>query len=185
MACPIAITKFVGTVSLGLLTGLSYSVANIAIPSLKLLPTASQASRSLRDVKRRTRKHTFQLASVSSGCFLFAWMISSKRRKHPYLLWVCVTSILGSFGVDFWFYRKKGLASWSGMVVHDVGVPALKKRKTSTKEEDVVVVETEGEVNGEIVERDMERECKLQRVRTWCSGVALTMSIVGLWGDRA
>jgi autophagy-related protein 33 len=112
-------------------------------------------------------------------------MISSKRRKHPYLLWVCVTSILGSFGVDFWFYRKKGLASWSGMVAHDVGVPAMKKWKTSTKEEDVVVVETEGEVNGEIVERDMERECKLQRVRTWCSGVALTMSIVGLWGDRA
>lgn len=64
------------------------------------------------------------------------------------------------------------------MVVHDVGVPAVKK------EEDLVV-ETEGEVNGEIVERDMERERKLQRLRTWCSGVALSMSIVGLWGDRA
>jgi len=185
MACPIAITKFVGTVSLGLLTGLSYSVVNIAIPCLKLLPTASQASRSLRDVKCRTRKHAFHLANVSSGCFLFAWMISSKRRKHPYLLWVCVTSILSSFGVDFWFYRDKGLVGWSRMIVHDLGVPAVKKWKTSTKEDDLVVVETEGEVNGEIVERDMERECKLQRLRIWCSGVAFAMSIVGLWGDSA
>jgi len=71
------------------------------------------------------------------------------------------------------------------MIVHDLGVPAVKKWKTSTKEDDLVVVETEGEVNGEIVERDMERECKLQRLRIWCSGVAFAMSIVGLWGDSA
>ncbi|KAL1967731.1 hypothetical protein VTN77DRAFT_2988 [Rasamsonia byssochlamydoides] len=190
MACPITVTKFVGTVSLGLLTGLSYSMATVTIPSLRLLPTASQATRALKDAKRRARKHALRLANLANSCLLFAWLVSPRRRKHPYLIWVCLSSTLGSFGVDFWFNRDKGLAAWSRTLIEDIDVPFLTlKQKTAAtptkKDEDLVVVEAETDVNGESVERDMERERKLQRARTWFSGAALAMGIVGLWGDGA
>ncbi|KAL1851252.1 hypothetical protein Plec18167_005266 [Paecilomyces lecythidis] len=186
MACPITVTKFVGTVSLGLLTGLSYSTATVTIPALKLLPTATYATRALREVKRRTRKHALQLSNLTNGCILFAYCLSSKRRKHPYLIWMVLTSSIGSFGVDFLFNRSKGFVGWTQMVVEDLGLPALAgKKKTTKKEEDLVVVEPATEVNGEIVEQEMEQERKLQRARAWLSGLALAMGIVGLWGDGA
>ncbi|KAL2003854.1 hypothetical protein VTN02DRAFT_1876 [Thermoascus thermophilus] len=191
MPCPITITKFVGTVSLGLMTGLSYSVANVTIPSLKLLPTAAHASRSLKEAKRRARKRALQLSNLTNTCILFAWFVSPKRRKHPYLIWMVITSTIGSFGMDFWFNREKGAIGWGKMVVQDLCTCPGKKGKTPTTtpatSEDLVVVESEdGEVvNGETVERDMERERRLQRARAWFSGIALTMGIVGLWGDGA
>ncbi|KAL1987211.1 hypothetical protein VTN96DRAFT_4543 [Rasamsonia emersonii] len=190
MVCPITVTKFVGTVSLGLLTGLSYSMATVTIPSLRLLPTASHASRALKDAKRRSRKHALRLANLTNTCLLFAWLVSPRRRKHPYLIWVCLSSTLGAFGVDFWFNRDKGLAAWARTLIEDVDVPflTLKKKTAATptkKDEDLVVVEAESDVNGERVERDMEQERKLQRARAWFSGVALAMGIVGLWGDGA
>ncbi|CRK32965.1 hypothetical protein BN1708_019162, partial [Verticillium longisporum] len=37
--------KFVGTVSLGLLTGLSYSLSAVTVPSILALPSASDAVR--------------------------------------------------------------------------------------------------------------------------------------------
>ncbi|KAJ9302829.1 hypothetical protein DTO271G3_203 [Paecilomyces variotii] len=187
MACPITVTKFVGTVSLGLLTGLSYSTASITIPSLRLLPTAPDATRALREVKRRTRKHALQLSNLTNGCILFAYCLSSKRRKHPYLIWMVLTSSIGSFGVDFLFNRSKGFVGWAQMVVEDLGLPVLagKKKTTTKKEDDLVVVEPALEVNGETVEQEMEQERKLQRARAWLSGLALAMGIVGLWGDGA
>jgi autophagy-related protein 33 len=49
----------------------------------------------------------------------------------------------------------------------------------------LVVVESETDVNGESVQRDMNSERKLQCIRAWFSGAALAMGIVGLWGDGA
>jgi autophagy-related protein 33 len=158
-------------------------MATITVPALKNLPTASHASHALKDVKRRTRKHALRLAQLASGCFLFAWVISSKRRKHPYLVWVSVSSILGSFGVDFWFHRDQGLMGWSQLVIQDVGIPTMRKKSIVRKEDDLVVVGAEQVVNGESVERDMNHERRLQQVRAWLSGAALTMGIIGLWGD--
>ncbi|KAL1974515.1 hypothetical protein VTN31DRAFT_4719 [Thermomyces dupontii] len=189
MLCPIRITKFVGTVSLGLLTGLSYSMANIVIPSLKALPTAANGTRALKALKRSSRKHALRLANLSTGCLLFAWLVAPKRAKHPYLLWVSITSTLGAFGVDYWFNRQLGLKGWACGVLGDLDVPSLGLRKQPSqspkKDEDLVVVEAESDVNGEMVEQDMDQERKLHSVRTWLSGAALTMAIVGLWGDRA
>ncbi|KAL2219967.1 hypothetical protein M432DRAFT_544178 [Thermoascus aurantiacus ATCC 26904] len=193
MPCPITITKFVGTVSLGLLTGLSYSVATVTIPSLKLLPTASHASLALKEVKRRARKHALHLSNLTNACILFAWTVSPRRKKHPYLIWMVLTSTIGSFGMDFLYNREKGVVGWGKMVVQDLCLCAAKKLKTAAtattkKDEDLVVVESEeGEevVNGESVEQDMDRERRLQRARAWFSGVALAMGVVGLWGDGA
>ncbi|EEA28987.1 hypothetical protein TMatcc_002656 [Talaromyces marneffei ATCC 18224] len=191
MPCPITVTKFIGTVSLGLLTGVSYSTAAIAIPTLRALPTASHAGRALKDVKRRSRKHAFRLSSITSSCLFFAWFVASRRKKHPYLIWVSLTSAISSWGVDFWYNRELGLGGWLRSVVEDIDFPSLTLKKTpsgasspsSKKDDDLVVVEED--FNGETVEHDMAREQSHQIVRSWLAGAALSMAIVGLWGDGA
>ncbi|EAW12648.1 uncharacterized protein ACLA_010740 [Aspergillus clavatus NRRL 1] len=183
MACPITVTKFVGTVSLGILTGLSYSASAVTIPALSLLPTSANASRALNEVKRLNRKHGLRLANLANGCLLFAYSISPRHRKHPYLVWMCVASVVGSYGMDFWFHRQQGLKAWACSVLQDTGCMAL-AGKAAKKDEDLVVVETEESVNGESVREELARERRLQRARAVFSGIALSMGIVGLWGDR-
>ena len=207
MPCPITVTKFVGTVSLGLLTvspcplmipdpaieqialiptqGLSYSASNITIPSLKLLPTSVNAVRSLHESKRLTRKHGLHLTNIANSCLLFAYFISPRHRKHPYLIWMCVSSAVGSYGVDYWFNRGGGFQAWIQDVAQDAGCRWLVGKPAAKKDEDLVVVESEEGFNGESVQREMEQERQLQSIRAWFSGAALAMGIVGLWGDRS
>ncbi|CAG7959279.1 unnamed protein product [Penicillium salamii] len=181
MACPISVSKFVGTVSLGLLTGLSYSTSAITIPALQLLPTATTAARSLNEVKRLSRRYALRLSFLANSCFCFAWCLSSPRRRHPYMVWLWAFSALSAHGVDFWFNRHLGFKNWVSAVIRDVSHFSLTEAK---KDEDLVVVETEDEVNGETVQREMGRERNLHRVRAWLSGIALSIGIVGLWGDK-
>ncbi|PYH41761.1 uncharacterized protein BP01DRAFT_326987 [Aspergillus saccharolyticus JOP 1030-1] len=182
MACPITVSKFVGTVSLGLLTGVSYSASTIAIPALSQLPTSATASRTLSEIKRLNRKHGIRLTSIANSCLLFAYSISPRHRKHPYLIWMCVASTVGTYGVDFWFHRQAGVKAWFAGVLHDTGLWTQAAPKQQKKEEDLVVVEAEE--NGETVQTEMDTERRLQQVRAVFSGLALAMGIVGLWGDR-
>ncbi|KAL2826444.1 hypothetical protein BDW59DRAFT_145182 [Aspergillus cavernicola] len=184
MACPITVTKFIGTISLGLLTGLSYSASTITVPSLSLLSTSTNASKSLSEVKRLNRKHGLRLANISNICLLFAYSISPRHRKHPYLVWMVVMSTVGSYGVDYWFHRENGFKAWMCSIIKDSGYLSLCAPKSQKKEDDIVVVEAEEDVNGEIVRKEMETERRLQGVRAVFSGIALSMGIVGLWGDR-
>ncbi|RJE26894.1 hypothetical protein PHISCL_00806 [Aspergillus sclerotialis] len=185
MACPITVTKFVGTVSLGLLTGLSYSASTITVPSLKSLPTSANASRSLNEVKRLNRKHCLRLTNLANGCLLFAYTLSPKHRKHPYLIWMIITSTVGSYGVDYWFHRQNGFKTWVQSIFQDTACLCSGGKSATKKEEDLVVVESEEDMNGEGVKSEMNQERRMQRVRAWFSGVALAMGIVGLWGDKA
>lgn len=50
-------------------------------------------------------------------------------------------------------------------------------------EESGIIVDED--VNGEIVRAEMDRECSLQRMRTWIAGIGFSMSVVGIWGDGA
>ncbi|KAL4876466.1 hypothetical protein BJY04DRAFT_200018 [Aspergillus karnatakaensis] len=184
MACPITVTKFIGTISLGLLTGLSYSASTITVPSLTLLSTSTNASKSLNEVKRLNRKHGLRLANISNICLLFAYSISPRHRKHPYLVWMVVMSAVGSYGVDYWFHRQNGVKAWFCSILQDTGYSCLGAKKSQKKEDDLVVVETEENVNGEVVRKKLEKERRLQGVKAIFSGLALSMGIVGLWGDR-
>ncbi|KAE8348258.1 hypothetical protein BDV28DRAFT_143934 [Aspergillus coremiiformis] len=185
MACPLTVSKFVGTVSLGLLTGLSYSTSTVTIPSLALLPTSVSASRSLHEVKRLNRKHGLRLTNLANGCLLFAYCVSPKHRKHPYLVWMVATSILGTYGADYWFHRSIGFKAWIQTLIYDAGYTSFGPKNTQKRDDDLVVVETEENVNGESVQREMNTERRLQCVRAVFSGLALAMGIVGLWGDRS
>ncbi|KAJ5646283.1 hypothetical protein N7490_002655 [Penicillium lividum] len=184
MICPITVTKFVGTVSLGLLTGMSYSTASITIPALKLLPSSTAASRCLNEVKRLNRKHALRLSSLTNTCILFAYSVSPPRRQHPYLVWMCVISTVSTYGLDLFFNRHMGLKNWVLATIQDTTGLNLGLQPTSKKEDDLVVVEAEEDVNGESVQREMDGERRLQRARTLLAGLALSMGIVGLWGDK-
>jgi autophagy-related protein 33 len=86
--------------------------------------------------------------------------------------------------MDFWFHRELGLKAWAKSLVQDSGCLSFGRRNAGKKDEDLVVVEAEEEVNGESVREEMARERWVQCARAVCSGLALAMGIVGLWGDR-
>ncbi|KAL4937325.1 hypothetical protein BDV06DRAFT_74929 [Aspergillus oleicola] len=184
MACPITVTKFIGTISLGLLTGLSYSASTITIPSLSILSTSTLASKSLKEAKRLNRRHGFRLANIGETCLILAYSISPRHRKHPYLMWMVTMSLIGTYGVDYFFHRDMGFKAWLNTVIQDTRPLALFTGNEKKKEDDIVVVEAEEGINGEVVRREMERERRMQGVRAIFSGIALSMGIVGLWGDR-
>lgn len=99
---------------------------------------------------------------------------------------MCLTSALGSYGVDYWFNRQAGIKNWvAGIWQESCCARLFGKGAQGKKEEDIVVVEAEeGGVNGERVQEEMEEERVAHLVRGIVSGVALAMGIVGLWGDR-
>ena len=97
-----------------------------------------------------------------------------------------ITSFVGSYGADYWSHRELGFKGWLVQLVQDTGLSSLtgKKACSHKKDEDLVVVEAEDNVNGESVQREMNRERLTQKTRAWFSGVALAIGIVGIWGDR-
>lgn len=96
---------------------------------------------------------------------------------------MCITSALGAYGVDNWSNRELGLKNWVTKVIQDTRFCYLRTKDSSKKDEDLVVVEAEEKVNGEGIQKELGQERTLQKVRTWLSGIALAMGIVGLWGD--
>ncbi|OIW31613.1 hypothetical protein CONLIGDRAFT_592371 [Coniochaeta ligniaria NRRL 30616] len=110
----VSVLKFVGTVSLGLLTGLSYTLSTLTVPSLLELPSASSAAKAFNYLVSTAKKHLGTLTSVSASSFLLAFLLSPKPVRHPYLLY---TSIL--------------VAS-SGLVVSDFVAPYLFITKSSS-----------------------------------------------------
>ncbi|CCD45859.1 hypothetical protein BofuT4_P048770.1 [Botrytis cinerea T4] len=58
--------KFVGSISLGLLTGVSYTLSSLTIPAFLTLPSATLASRSYSSLTTLATTHTRALTWISS-----------------------------------------------------------------------------------------------------------------------
>ncbi|TKA34407.1 hypothetical protein B0A54_15239 [Friedmanniomyces endolithicus] len=156
MSTSIALLKFVGTISLGLLTGVSYTLSTLALPSLLTLPSAKPAAYTLRQTARLATLHITALSALSTLSLGLAFALSPKRIRHPYLLWTA------------------GIAAGSG------GMSFVMGDGFGKGDEGVV-----GEVNGEEVERRA-RELQWGEVlRMGVSGVGFVMGVVGIWGDGA
>lgn len=97
----IAICKFVGSISLGLLTGVSYTLSAIAIPALLTLPSAQTAQHTLLRLRSVGFMQLRALSAVSAGALLLAYGLSPAHGRHPYLLWTALTVAL-SAGSDAW-----------------------------------------------------------------------------------
>ncbi|KAJ4363818.1 hypothetical protein N0V85_009310 [Neurospora sp. IMI 360204] len=205
----VSVLKFVGTVSLGLLTGVSFTLSTLTIPALLTLPSANDAARALESLSTSAKKHLRTLSTVSGSAFAIAYYLSPRAYRHPYLIY---TSLLvfgsrfitsGFFGPYFSFITPAVPASFSsGMssVSFVTARSSQQKKKTSTPrgleasyevlgdpshsesgEEDVE--EELANVNGEEVRANVEVFLKKNIVQSAVAGVAFLMSVVGIWGD--
>ncbi|MCJ1338431.1 hypothetical protein MMC09_003719 [Bachmanniomyces sp. S44760] len=103
----IAITKFVGTISLGLLTGVSYTLATLTLPTLLSLPTFPPARSTFLTLQAHARTQQVLLSSLASTSLFLAYALSPRVARHPYLLW-CTGAVLLSGGVDFAIRTDQG-----------------------------------------------------------------------------
>ncbi|TVY40982.1 Autophagy-related protein [Lachnellula occidentalis] len=182
--------KFVGTVSLGLLTGLSYTLSTLTVPTLLSLPSASSASRAFTSLSTLSPNHLTALTSISSASFFLAYLLSPRSQKHPYLLWT--TMIVASSGLTHLVFKptvrekktapkrnNKGKARQMDASYEVLGASDRDSEGTVSGEE------TEEDVNGEDVREQMEGFMKRQIATTVLAGVGFAMSVIGIWGDGA
>jgi autophagy-related protein 33 len=91
----VSVLKFVGTVSLGVLTGLSYTLSSLTIPALLTLHSAGTASRVFDALTTSATRHLSSLTTLSSSAFALAYFLSPRPLRHPYLLYAS-TLVLAS-----------------------------------------------------------------------------------------
>lgn len=180
MSATVTACKFVGTISLGLLTvqtspqcskkrshtnklqkltgtsqGVSYTLSTQSLPSLLTLPSAKPAAYTLAQTTRLATLHIRTLSSLASVSLLAAFALSPARVRHPYLLWTgLVAAASGGLNLAMETRLKRGVV-----------------------EEDV------DDVNGEEVERRAREQQWVEFVRCGVSGLGFAMGVLGLWGD--
>ncbi|CAK7266663.1 hypothetical protein SEPCBS119000_002144 [Sporothrix epigloea] len=91
----VAVLKFVGTVSLGLLTGLSFTLSTVTVPTLLTLPSAQSASSAFRSLNDAAAAQLRTLSGVASSAFMLAYLLSPRFVRHPYLLHTSLLILVG------------------------------------------------------------------------------------------
>ncbi|KAH8765591.1 hypothetical protein F5883DRAFT_420908 [Diaporthe sp. PMI_573] len=198
--------KFVGTVSLGLLTGLSYTLSTLTVPTLLALPSASTAAKAFRSLATTARTHLRTLAGISSTAFFLAFTLSPRSARHPYLLYtsalVAVSRLsVSDFVAPYLFAhphtpaqrqsppagaRKDRSATRRMEASYDVigGSDAHSDSASDRSIEDDAAA-ADNNVNGEEVRGEVEAFLKKQVVSTATAGLGFLMAVVGIWGDGA
>ncbi|KAK2626518.1 hypothetical protein QTJ16_003693 [Diplocarpon rosae] len=186
--------KFVGSISLGLLTGYSYSLTTLTIPTLSTLPSATSASKAFTNLTYVSLTHLRALTAASSTSFLFAYLLSPRSQKHPYLLWtslVVASSGFAEYALRGYtprpaagpkFIKQKSQKSQGRQMDSSYEVLGASDRDsegTGSGEE------LDEDINGEEVRQELEGFMVTQTARTIIAGIGFAMSIVGLWGDGA
>ncbi|KAG4425817.1 hypothetical protein IFR04_001024 [Cadophora malorum] len=186
--------KFVGTISLGLLTGLSYSLTTLTLPTLLTLPSASTASKAFANLNTSSVLHLRTLAGVSSTSFLLAYLLSPRSQKHPYLLWTTLFVVSSGFAE----YLVRPYVSKSTTSARTVK-PKTKKGKGRQMDSSYEVLgasdrdsegtisgeEMDEDINGEEIREQVEGYMKVNIAKTIIAGIGFAMSTVGIWGDGA
>lgn len=207
----VSVLKFVGTVSLGLLTGLSYTLSTLTVPTLLTLPSASTAAKAFRSLTTTARTHLRSLAGVSSTAFFLAFALSPRPVRHPYLLYTSTLVALSRLAVSdlvapYLFAQSQTSSSSSQrqqssasrketrsstrrmeMSYDVIGADAhseatLDSASDKSAEEEHVA---DGSINGEEVRGEVEAFLKKQMVSTGLAGLGFLMAVVGIWGDGA
>ncbi|KAK4040221.1 hypothetical protein C8A01DRAFT_46381 [Parachaetomium inaequale] len=209
----VSVLKFVGTVSLGVLTGLSYTLSSLTIPALLTLPSAGTAARAFDALTSTAARHLRSLAAVSSSAFVLAYFLSPRPLRHPYLLYASAL-VLGSQAAASDLLAPYLLALGPARPASASAATAAGKDKQKEKEkraaasrarmeasyevlgaggsdahsegstgEEMEVEEQAADVNGEEVRTEVEVFLKKQIVRSALAGLGFALSVVGIWGD--
>ncbi|KAF3912987.1 hypothetical protein ABW21_db0201004 [Orbilia brochopaga] len=162
MARPIiAVTKFVGVCSLGLLTGLSFGTSFASIQALLTLPSAPAAHRSFTTLTKRLAILTRPLTLLATISLITSYVLSPRRFKHPYLLF---TAALPLFSAG---YERVVLA------------PKAARMQRLLQENG------ERGVNGEELRDGIVKWEEASWGVVGLYGVGFSMGVVGIWGDCA
>ncbi|PHH76937.1 hypothetical protein CDD82_3750 [Ophiocordyceps australis] len=177
----LSVLKFVGTVSLGLLTGVSYTVSAVSLPSLLSLPSSASASNAIVSLTTGLKTPLTVLTALASGPLFVSFLASPRSVRHPYLAY---TSLLAGFSMAVPLVlpqpqprksaaRKQARRSKMEASYEVLGEP--QSESTSEGEAD--------DMNGEGVRTQVEALSRAFFVRTCLAGLGFAMSVLGIWGD--
>ncbi|KAL6855853.1 hypothetical protein J3F83DRAFT_753731 [Trichoderma novae-zelandiae] len=189
MAKGISVLKFVGTVSLGLLTGVSYTVSTLTLPTLLALPSSSSAAHGLASLKSSLRLPVLALSSLAAAPLFLSFVFSPRYARHPYLFY---TSLLAVLSVAVPEYLPQPATPASKLAGARRATSSRARMEASyevlgdSHSEGDLPSESELEdANGEEVRASVEGAARAYLVRTGFAAAAFVLSVVGLWGDGA
>ncbi|KAK3988202.1 hypothetical protein QBC44DRAFT_329676 [Cladorrhinum sp. PSN332] len=210
----VPVFKFVGTVMLGLSTGLSYTLTTLTIPALLTLPSADAASRAFDAVTTNAKRKLRSLTSLASASFFAAYYLSPTRFRHPYLLYTSLLIGISQFSdhlVPYLFAKSRRITSSSSSAASAAAKKRSQQKKrreerarmeasyevltsdlqsegtpsVSGEEDDHLSEQGTGEVNGEEVRTKVEAFLEKQIVEGALLLCSFAMAVVGIWGDGA
>ncbi|KAH7170975.1 hypothetical protein EDB81DRAFT_186253 [Dactylonectria macrodidyma] len=183
----VSLLKFVGTVSLGLLTGVSYSVSTLALPVLLRLPSSASASHGLATLSEALKTPILALTSLASAPFLLCFVLAPRASRHPYLLYTSLLVALSTVAPS--------LVPQPAVPRTLASAPAVKPSARARMEASYEVLgdshsepaseEDIDDVNGEEVRVSVEGLAKSYLARTALSGLGFALAVIGIWGDGA
>ncbi|KAK3324362.1 hypothetical protein B0T19DRAFT_428431 [Cercophora scortea] len=207
----VSLLKFVGTVSLGLLTGLSYTLSTLTIPTLLALPSASAAAKAFESLATTAKKHLQVLTYVSGSAFALAYLLSPRYFRHPYLLYTSLLVFGSRLATNDVVapYLSLGPAPSQSSSTSSSSLAAATARKqkkehaaararmeasyevlgsdvhsegTGSASGEEPEVEEE-QINGEEVRVKVEAFLKKQIAQSTVAGLGFLLAVVGIWGD--
>ncbi|KAK2600285.1 hypothetical protein QQS21_005004 [Conoideocrella luteorostrata] len=180
----VSVLKFVGTVSLGLLTGVSYTVSNVSLPNLLQLSSSTSASQAITSLTASLQTPLLALTSLASAPLFLSFILSPRRARHPYLLYTSVIAVLSTVVPRLLPQPAPRPAA----------TPRAKKPSTRAKMEasyevlgdvhsEAASEEEIDDINGEEVRAQVESLSRGYFARTGLAALGFAMAVVGLWGD--
>ncbi|KAH7163088.1 hypothetical protein B0J13DRAFT_615687 [Dactylonectria estremocensis] len=182
----VSLLKFVGTVSLGLLTGVSYSVSALTLPVLLRLPSSSSASHGLATLSEALKTPILALTSLASAPFLLCFVLAPRASRHPYLLYTSLLVALSTVAPAL-VPQPAPRAVTSTPTVK----PSARARMEASYEvlgdshSEPASEEDTDDVNGEEVRASVEGLAKSYLARTALSALGFALAVIGIWGDGA
>ncbi|KAI1157551.1 hypothetical protein F5B18DRAFT_644640 [Nemania serpens] len=194
----VAVLKFVGTISLGILTGTSYTLSTFTIPSLLELSSASTAAKAFRSLASSATARLTTLSGVAGSAFLLAFAFSPSGYRHPYLIYTSIFCF-GTRLTDYVTPSIFGKPSARSAADQQTAARVQARREKAAARRMVASYEVLGdshteevdnefvdeEVNGEEVRSEVEVFVRDQLVRTAVAALGFAVAVLGIWGDGA
>ncbi|RGP64577.1 autophagy-related 33 [Fusarium longipes] len=181
----VSLLKFVGTVSLGLLTGVSYSISSLALPALLRLPSSASASHGLSNLNAALKTPLLALTSLASAPFLISFVLAPRSSRHPYLLYTALLATLSSVApILIPTPAPRRVASSAPRKSSRAKMEASYEVLGDAHSEPASDEDVE-DINGEEVRAEVEGLTRNYLARTAISALGFAMAVVGIWGDGA
>ncbi|EQL02262.1 hypothetical protein OCS_02026 [Ophiocordyceps sinensis CO18] len=182
----VGVLKFVGTVSLGLLTGVSYTVSTLTLPSLLQLSSSVSASQVVSSLRESLGVPVYALTVLASAPLFLSFALSPRSARHPYLVYTSLLAVLSTAVPRL----LPSPASRSAANPPANKAPARGRMEASYEVLGDVHSEPASEseiedMNGEEVRVEVESLARGYAVRTGLAALGFAMAVVGIWGDGA